>query len=270
MRLKNALGRGLPLLLLGTSLACSACSNGGASNPGPGPGPNNGNTEKNVLKGKATDTAGRPLAGVEVVADNQVLYNSDVVGVTGADGTYRLELGQAATTWNASARLQRDFNGRRYTFELHPSNSNTFAGNEGAVRDFNWRLAGAKPGGGVYGSGLFLNLTDYVDPADPDQALQREHVELTLTPAGPLVDGSTGTPTTARGTNTPDGFGLLDLPIGRYTVTGRYAPPGQAVRPLVVRVQGEDAYAEAVTADFKPAVEGGDGPYRIDVELKFP
>lgn len=79
--------------------------------------------EKNVVKGKATDTAGKPLAGVEVVADNQVLYDSNVVGVTGTDGTYRLELGQAATTWNASARLKRDFNGRSYTFELHPSNA---------------------------------------------------------------------------------------------------------------------------------------------------
>ncbi|NVJ07866.1 carboxypeptidase regulatory-like domain-containing protein [Myxococcus sp. AM001] len=265
MRLKNALGRGLPLMLLGASLACSACTDGGSSGPGP-----SGNGEKNVVKGKATDTAGKPLAGVEVVADNQVLYDSNVVGVTGADGTYRLELGQAATTWNASARLKRDFNGRSYTFELHPSNATPFAGNEGAVRDFSWKLTGAKPAGGAYGSGVYFNLTDYVDPADPDQALQREHVELTLTPVGTLVDGSAGTPVTGRGTNTPDGFGFPDLPLGRYSVTGRYAPPGQAVRPLVVRVQGQDTYAESVTADFKPIIDGGDGPYRVDVELKFP
>ncbi|WP_228558308.1 carboxypeptidase-like regulatory domain-containing protein [Myxococcus sp. AB056] len=265
MRLKNALGRGLPLMLLGASLACSACSDGGPSGPGP-----SGEREKNVVKGKATDTAGKPLAGVEVVADNQVLYDSDVVGVTGADGTYRLELGQAATTWNASARLKRDFNGRSYTFELHPSNATPFAGNEGAVRDFHWKLTGAKPEGGVYGSGVYFDLRDYVDPSDPDQAVTREHIELTLTPTGPLVDGSAGTPKTARGSNTPDGFGLPDVALGRYTVTGRYAPPGQAVRPLVVRVQGEETYTESVTVDFKPVIEGGEGPYRLDVELKFP
>ncbi|MBL0693891.1 carboxypeptidase-like regulatory domain-containing protein [Comamonas sp. JC664] len=265
MRLTSAVGRGLPLMLLGAALACSACSDNGSNPPGP-----SGSSEKNVVKGKATDTAGRPLAGVEVVADNQVLYNSDVVGVTGADGTYRLELGQAAATWNTSARLKRDFNGRSYTFELHPSNASPFAGNEGAVRDFDWRLTGARPGGGFYGSGVFFRLADYVDPADPDQALQDEHMELTLTPVGPLVDGSTGSPVTGRGTSTGDGFGMPDVAIARYTVTGRYAPPGQAVRPLLVRVQGEDTYADSVTADFKPLIEGGDGPYRIGLELKFP
>ncbi|QDE82158.1 carboxypeptidase-like regulatory domain-containing protein [Myxococcus xanthus] len=265
MRLKNALGRGLPLMLLGASLACSACSDGGTGGPGPSV-----DREKNVVKGKATDTAGKPLAGVEVVADNQVLYNSNVVGVTGADGTYRLELGQAATTWNASARLKRDFNGRNYTFELHPSSATPFAGNEGAVRDFSWKLTGAKPEGGAYGSGVYFRLADYVDPADPDQALQEEHVELTLTPAGPLVDGSSRSPVTGRGVATGDGFGMPDIAIARYTVTGRYAPPGQAVRPLVVRVQGEATYAESATADFKPIIDGGDGPYRMNFELKFP
>jgi len=264
MRLKNALGRGLPLLLLGASLACSACSDGDSNGPGPSPG---GNSEQNVVKGKATDTTGKPLAGVEVVADNQLLHNSNVVGITGADGTYRLELGKAAVTWNTSAKLRRDFNGRSYTFDLHPSNPDSFASNEGAIRDFSWKLTGARPEGGHYGSGIYFNLTDYVDPADPDQALQREHVELTLTPAGALVDGSTGSPVTGRGTNTPDGFGFADLPIARYTVTGRYAPPGQAVRPLRVRLQDQGTYAESVTADFEPVMEG---VYRVDLELKFP
>ncbi|WP_426750678.1 carboxypeptidase-like regulatory domain-containing protein [Myxococcus sp. Y35] len=265
MRLKSAVGRGLPLLLLGASLACSACSDNGSSTPNPPPNP--GNTEAHVVKGRATDATGKPLAGVEVVADNQFLGDSNVVGVTGADGTYRLDLGRAAVTWNTSASLQREFNGRTYTFDLHPRNPSPFAGNEGAVRDFTWKLTGTRPGGGFYGSGVYFDLRDYVDPSDPDQAVTREHIELTLTPTGPLVDGSTGAPVTGRGTSTPDGFGLQDLPLGRYTVTGRYAPPGQAVRPLVVRVQDQGNYAESVTADFQPVMED---LYRMDLELKFP
>jgi hypothetical protein len=262
MRLDNSLRWGFSLLLLGSAIACSACSDDSGSGD-----PDDSNSQAFVVRGRAVDTAGRPLPGAQVVADNQVLYDSNVEGVTGSDGTYRLELGRAAVTWNVSAQFQRQYNGRSYTFDLHPSDPNPFAANTGAVRDFSWRLTGARPQGGVYGSKVLFNLTDFVDPANPQVPLDRDHVELTLTPAGPLVDGSAGTAVTARGTNSPDGFGLLDVALGRYTITARYAPPGQQARPLVVRLNGGDAYAPSLTTDFQTVMTA---VYRINLELKFP
>ncbi|WP_241758547.1 carboxypeptidase-like regulatory domain-containing protein [Pyxidicoccus parkwayensis] len=266
MRLKGAVGRGLSLLLLGSSLACAGCSSNGndkddsgTSNPGP--------VETNVVKGKVVDTAGKPLAGAEVVADNQVLYDSNVVGTTGADGTYRLDLGKAAVTWNASARFQRQYNGKTYTFNLHPSNPASFATNEGAVRDFSWKLTGEKPDGGNYGSPVLFNMVAYENPQDPDTALDSLNVELTLTPSGPLVDGSTGSPVTAHATRDGNGTGLHDIAVGRYTITARYAPSGKAAQPLVVRVNNTGSYASSVTADFAAVTEG---VYRIDLDVDFP
>lgn len=268
MRLKRTMGWSLSLLLLlGSSVACSACSsNGDKDDDGKDPTPN-GQVETNVVKGKVVDTAGKPLAGAEVVADNQLLHDSNVVGVTGADGTYRLELGKAAVTWNTTAQIQRQYNGKTYKFDLHPSNPASFATNEGAVRDFSWKLTGARPEGGVYGGKVLFNLTAYVDPDDANTPLEREHVELTLTPDGPLVDGSAGAPLTTRGTNSADGFGLQDVALGRYKVTARYAPPGKTARDMIVRLNGGGDYASSVTADFQTVVST---VHRIDLEMKFP
>jgi hypothetical protein len=268
MRLKGAVSWSLSLLLLGASIACSACSSNteGKEDAGQSP-PPSGAVETNVVKGRVVDSTGKPLAGAQVVADNQLLYDANVEGVTGADGTYRLELGRAATTWNVSARFQRQYNGQTYTFDLHPSNPNSFATNEGAIRDFAWRLTGPRAEGGTYGGMVLFDLTVYVDAEDPNTPLARENVELTLTPEGPLVDGSTGAPLTARGTNSGDGFGLQDVAIGRYTVTARYAPQGKPARPMVLRLNNGDTYASSLTTDFKTVASTVN---RIDLQLKFP
>ncbi|WP_246357719.1 carboxypeptidase-like regulatory domain-containing protein [Pyxidicoccus fallax] len=268
MRLKGAVGRGLSLLLLGSSLACAGCSDNGGDGKGKDDsGTNNPGVETNVVKGKVVDTAGRPLAGAEVVADNQFLYDSNVVGTTGADGTYRLDLGKAGVTWSASATFKRQYNGKTYTFDLHPSNPALFATNEGAVRDFSWKLTGERPEGGKYGSDVLFNMIAYEDPQDPDAPLDHLNVELTLTPDGPLVDGSTGAPLTARATRDGNGTGLHDVPVGRYTITARYAPSGRPAQPLLVRVNNTGSYANSVTTDFQIVTES---VYRIDLDLDFP
>lgn len=268
MRLKGAVSWSLSLLLLGASIACSACSSNaeGKDDTGQTPSPS-GQVETHVVKGRVVDSTGKPLAGAQVVADNQLLYDSNLVGMTGADGTYRLELGRAATTWNVSAQFQRQYNGQTYTFNLHPSDPSSFATNAGAIRDFAWRLTGPRPDGGTYGGQVLFRLTVDVDPEDPNTLLARENVELTLTPDGPLIDGSPGAPLTARGTDSGDGFGLQDVALGRYTVTARYAPQGRAARPMVLRLTGGDTYTSSLTTDFKTVTST---IHRINLSLQFP
>lgn len=266
MRWKSAVSWGLSLLLMGSSLACSGCSDGGGGGGGGDETPS-GEVEEYMVKGRVRDTQGNPLAGAEVVADNQLLHDSNVVGATRADGTYELQLEKAAATWKVSAQIQRQYNGRSYTLPLHPSNASPFAGNEGAVRDFEWKLTGARPEGGVYGFPVIFNLMDYVDPADGSTPTDRNNIELTLTPAGPRVDGSTGAPVTGRGADSGDGFGIQDVALGRYTITARYAPQGQAPRDLHVRVANTGQYAPSVTTDFESLTSV---VHRIKLDLKFP
>lgn len=266
MRTKSAMGWSLSLFLLASSLACSACSDGGGSG-GPNNNPPPGQVEENTVKGRAVDTQGNPLAGADVVADNEFLYDSNVVGKTGADGTYRLPLGNAASTWNVSAQIQRQYNGRTYTMDLHPLNPASFETKGGAVRDFEWRLTGPRPQGGTYGSKVIVYMSDLVDPADGSTAIDDRNIELTLTPDGPRVDGSTGAPVTARVTSTTDGSGLEDVALGRYTITARYAPQGQAARTLQLRKRNSGSYAESATVEFDTL---STSLHMMELDVKFP
>ncbi|MDA0638510.1 carboxypeptidase-like regulatory domain-containing protein [Nonomuraea sp. MCN248] len=216
--------------------------------------------ERGVLKGRVVSSAGRPVAGAQVVADNQLLYNSNLIVTTDTDGHYRVETDVAAT-FHATASLQVERDGVAYQVELRPEDDSPFAGPEGAIRNFTWKLSGAKPDGlGHYGGSVLFYL-DGTDPGDPETFLQDEGVELTLTPQSPLLDGSPGEVITRRAARTPDGSGLLDVPIARYRVSATHEG-----RPLQVRLRGSDAYAAEIVADFSQHINS---VYWIQLELKL-
>ncbi|MNI86380.1 hypothetical protein D3C73_1434720 [compost metagenome] len=114
---------------------------------------------------------------------------------------------------------------------------------------------------------MLFYTADLIHPDDitlvpPD----REHVELTIIPEGPLLDGSMGKTITAYGTNSPDGFGLQDVPFARYTIKARYAPKNGEQRSMLIRVNGTGDYVESVTTDFKAVMTG---IQRIELEVKL-
>lgn len=240
----------LPLAVLSL---LAACTTGGVG--GPAPTPDGGGLEPYTVKGQVTDTQGRPLAGVEVFADNTAYYDMNVFGVTDAGGFYRIELGDVTpSSWHVGAYLERDYNGYTYSFSLHPDAAAVFAGVDGAIRNLEWRLSGETPEGGYYGGLVYF----YGDYANGD--LDTQYAELTFTPNGPLVDGSAGQTFTVT---SPSGTEITDVPIGRYTVTARYVPPGEAPSPLLIRVRDAGTYASAATADFIP-----DDLYGVLMELE--
>lgn len=225
--------------------------------------------EPGIVKGRVTDAQGKPIEGAEVVADNQLIYNSNGAAVTDANGYYRIPLGMRAATWHVSAKINRPYNGNTYTFDLVPDNDNPFTGNDGAIRNFTWNASGTKPEGcySCRGRVLFymMDLTNPKDPAllPPD----REDVEITLTPDGPLVDGSPGQVIKGHGTNSPDGFGIQDVPLGRYTIQARYVPEGEPPVQMKIRKVREDQYADSLTTNFSSITSGIN---RIEIELKLP
>lgn len=223
--------------------------------------------EAGALKGRVTDVRGAPLAGAEVVADNQFFYNANAIVRSGTDGGYRIDVSGLTGTYHASAQIRRSYNGKTYVFALEPDDDAPFAGTVGAVRNFTWRLTGAYGDGRSHGSKVIYYFATYEDPENPEGIISNENVDLTLTPVGPLVDGGEGEPVTARGQNTPDGFGLSDVAVGRYAIAARYAEEGRPPRPLLIRVRSKGVYGPSATADFETVMPG---LYRIELEVKFP
>jgi hypothetical protein len=220
----------------------------------PAPIPGDRNPEALVAKGHVTDSAGNPLGGVAVTADFQLTEDFGLDGTTDANGDYRIELDPPISSWHMSAQLTTTYHGIEYSFALHPLDDSPFVGQEGGVRDFVWRLTGPTVHPEfTYGGTVIV----YADFAGGD--ILTEFVELTLTPDGPLVDGSAGAAITASGD------AIQDVAVGRYTISARYLEPGKPPVPLLVRVRGAAGYAPTTTADFEQVSSSGQ---EIELEVR--
>ncbi|HSI32227.1 MAG: carboxypeptidase-like regulatory domain-containing protein [Phycisphaerae bacterium] len=220
--------------------------------------------EPKVIKGRVVDAAGQPVAGAVVNADHTLLYNANTQARTGKDGTYRIKVPNGA--YRVTAKLTRDIGETRYAFDLHPETPDDVNGDEGAIRDFTWRLTGRRPApqDGYYGG----MVVAYTPPGDVD--VQLEDVELTLTPDGKLIDGSDGKPITGKLVATGDGRAIRDVPVGTYTITARHVPKGAAAAPLLVRVRNTGEYAKTATTPILAPFGGNLAIHKVEVEVKKP
>ena len=266
-------------LVLGTLVATlvaslAACAGGdGASDAVTDPPPVQGTTGGNaggapstagVVTGTVFDTRGRPLAGVKVIADNTFFYNTNAVGITDAQGRYKIDVGGVVGTWHMTAHLTREYNGQAFDLYLHPDSDAPFAGTDGAVRNFEWRLTGPRADGlGNYGGNIQFIIDQQGWAANANQT----DVELTLTPVGPLIDGSAGTTLTLRANQGL--FTIRDVPIGQYAIAARYAPEGRAPRPMVLRWYGQGSYVQTFTPAW-PAVGYGGVLGFLDLQVTAP
>ena len=209
-----------------------------------------------------------PLAGATVIADNTLFYDSNALAVSDSDGHYAIDVSRPAGTWLGTAQVTRSYNGKRYVLDLDPDSVDAFAGNAGAVRNFTWKLTGERRDGlGTYGMSVIYYFDGFEDPQYPGQFLDTDHVELTLEPAGSLVDGSVGSTIVRHGVRTADGPAVQDVPIGRYTITARYLAPDLPARPLLLRVRNTGDYVPALTTDFVEVLET---LYRIEMDVALP
>lgn len=145
-------------------------------------------------------------------------------------------------SWSVYGQYIKSYNGTTYTFDINPENTGPVT-NEGGVRNMTWKLTGVIPG-----STDDTRLGGYVTfyEASPDY-IPASEVELTLTPEGPLVDGTTGATIVRMAEQFPTsifGFynnqGLRDIPVGRYKVEAKHKPTNGPVKEMVVALQGFD------------------------------
>ncbi|MGA4669520.1 hypothetical protein ACPCG0_06935 [Propionibacteriaceae bacterium Y1923] len=188
-----------------------------------------------------TTEAGEPVANAEVWADNTLAYNSNALGSTDADGAYRIELPRGdVTTWTMGGQVKIDYHGTTYTLGLEADRA-PFGSSEGAVRNLVLKVAGQWPQSNDSYWGATINIhQDY-----ESETIELDTVELVMVPDGPLIDGSQGETITYSLT----GWEVVDIPIGRYTVSLRHTRPDGGEVDLRVRVRASgDEFTPTVTA----------------------
>lgn len=203
-----------------------------------------GSATAGYLVGQVTDSQEKPLPGATILADNTLLYNSHVETSSDAKGNYRVKT--PTGSYRAIAQIKKSYNGKNYTLDLKPDNTAAFAGDDGAVRNFQWQLTGEDPeqSGRYYGGEVTL------DKDIMSELYDVENIEFTFTPVGPLIDGSTGkTLKLKSGEPHSNSYGRIpDVPIGRYRITAVHQPTGTVVQ--VKNKNGTYASDGSATLDF--------------------
>ncbi|RKN66042.1 stalk domain-containing protein [Paenibacillus ginsengarvi] len=210
--------------------------------PIPTPAPSAGEVEPYIVKGYLRDAQGQPLSGVTIYADNQLFYDSNLGGVTDENGFYRIELAHLPTTWIMSTSFTRSYNGKDQRFYLRSDVDLPFAGSAGAIRHFTLKDV----------VGHIEIHPDFWSFDDNMPKLQMNDLEITLTPVGPLFDGSSGKSITARAGALPTGgHGVDRIPLGRYKISAVWKPEGHTPVPMLVKVKGSDKFVSSIDFDFQ-------------------
>lgn len=243
MKYQNKL---LPLILLFLMLTLPACGENTSLNNPP---PNNGNTpaEANVVKGRVTDMLGDPVPNATITISGYTGTGTNVVeeAITDAQGHYRKTV--PSGLYDVDAQVELSFNGETYSLYLHPAEGScgeeAFSA-DGIVRNFLFKVSGFKecPAGldpsnyHSYSGGTVA--VNYAHPQTlPDEAV----ATFTLTPQGPLADGSQGEVlSVTRTVQALKSFSgqpgtslyLFDIPLGTYQITGTVTLPGGTIEPL--------------------------------------
>ncbi len=219
--------------------------------------------ETGYATGRVVDTQGHPIAGASIFVDNTIFFNSGMSATTDAQGNYKIKT--SIGSWRTYAQIEKEYNGHHFVIDLHPDKADSFAGEEGAVRNFQWKLTGENPmnPGTFYGGFVYL----YRDP--DSEMYDVENIDFTFTPVGTAIDGSTLSPFTSRcGAPRTDYYSKIpDVPIGRYTVTATHAP---TQTQLQVRHGIEGTYGMEVTLDFYGETSPGACNNCMYIEYKEP
>ena len=250
-------------------------------------------TKSGNIIGQARFADGRPVPSFRVsaiAADGRTsVFVRETAGpsiaeVEGRDGRYELRAENSAKTLALRAIAQIPYRGRTYQLEMHPSDADispvsaTTSAGEGAptaTRNFVLKISGVRPGydgrvvkettsqdkpaNAFYGGTIHLDLT-YSEGAAYGEELARTppdaRILITLTPEGPLLDGSAGRPIIREVRPAPGQpnlyFHLHNIPLGVYTIVARRVDANGAATDLRLGVAPR-RYGSTATIDFAPA-----------------
>ncbi|PAP78139.1 hypothetical protein [Rubrivirga marina] len=193
-------------------------------------------------QGVVTDCAGRPLAGVEVRISG-VTAAGERVGMSAVtDGQGRYATRVPDGFYRVAAEHTVQWQGRPAGFALAPADGDDEQQDAaaGIAENLVWRLSGLRPGETAGVEGAYGEAQKYYGAQI--QVTSEEHgfsglyfpagstLAVTLTPAGPLVDGSAGAPLTFtkafdRDATSSIHWYLTDVPVGPYALAATLTLP---------------------------------------------
>lgn len=210
---------------------------------------------RDAVVGQAVDEQGDPIADAEI----SVSYQSNPGGVsisrsarTDRQGRYRIDLRQPPGVWTANAQAVVAIEGRKMAIDLMPDNSEPFAGNAGAVRNFRLRFV-EQTADDPYGIGGMLVVASAIGDYTPLD-------ELTVT----LQPVAGGAPIERKLRNTGEGWVATGLRPQSYRVTVRQGGRPMLVSPAITP-QSEYSWKNDYVGDFQRT---GPGIYQIRVEVR--
>ncbi len=205
----------------------------------------------NYVMGRCVTMGGRPLANVQIVIKGLTLasgQNTEIVTKTKADGSYSIRV--PAGIYQAYANHSVTAFGENYAFRLEAldGESNTQESPQGVVEDFVWKINGLRIGEkakadserewnyAYYGARLYPDTTrslgEYTNLEDATSLSKSypadSQLEITLTPASNVVDGSKGKPIVQLLRLGDVGlwkFGVRNIPVAIYTATAKVITP---------------------------------------------
>lgn len=196
--------------------------------------------------------AGFPKGALGTYDGNQNLSAPDQGQIEGEDGEYAVKVGSGL--YGAAARVETDFDGQKWRFHLAATNGKGLddreEAGEGIVRDFVWKMSGARPGRDPNGTtesrmdAMFGGVVR-IDMHSANEVQNRQQVTptlrdghpgaeviVTLTPKGKMIDGSGGRVISEKFVTDQSGtiYAVIrEVPIGVYAVSAALAD-GTALR----------------------------------------
>ena len=233
-------------------------------------------------KGIVTNARGEPIpdAAITVLVVGTTMAGDDTSfqPSVGADGRYALRLPDGI--YRVEATVALTLAGGRYLAALRPTDGGQADyqdASQGVVEAFVWQVAGRRPGrdggdgtypGDYYGGSLWVQDANLFESSDSDLLLANRYPEdarivLSLSPRGPLVDGSPGREFVAELdlsgkslANRASQIGyVVDVPLGSYVATAAVVDPEGGETPLLLSTSyaGDGTSAPTLEIDFRPA-----------------
>jgi hypothetical protein len=232
------------------------------------------------LRGYVKNSAGKPLAGAKVMALTSAFggFGSGTTGETNEQGYYEIKLPSGvARYWCAGYAVT--YHGVRIASTLRPADGkmSDFDSKQGAVKNWVFLPYGIvdeatvsdnpKYSGGYFGASFTVGY--WVDDPDPSRHLAGgvsvgDMIEITLTPQGPLIDGSTGRTIIIRNKveSAFSGFQVNNVPVGRYSISAKLTRDGKTENLRLkenIRRDAKGGLMPKVTEDTATVIFRSDG-----------
>jgi hypothetical protein len=206
-----------------------------------------------TVTGLVLDTKGEPLENAKVTVIPE-LIDGTVKTLTDASGRYTVT-SLVDTNYKANAYIEVPYNEQSVCQKLAMTNADenlSFTVEKGAERNFQWQLTG-QGGDDFLDEIIFFGAEITFNDIPQEYREQARAAEITLTPRGPLLDGSEGS-VIVREHLFNETYKMEDIPLGPYTIQAVLIGNDGSRKQLGISTKG-DSGTDADTNSLELAID---------------